>query len=168
MPMSTFCPRPVHTGDDVGLGGTHLEGRTVPVSGQAGDPTFALDDQVVARQGCVGPRSAVPRDRAVDEPRIDLARCFVAVPEALHQAGTEILDHDVGRNEHVMENLQSLLVLQVERHAALVAVYAHEVRALAANERGAIAARVVAVARPFDLHHVGAHVGQHHAAIRTG
>ena len=58
-------------------------------------------------------------------------------------------------------------LLEVERDAFLVAVDAEEVRALALEKRRAPRARVVALARLFDLDDARAHVGEQHRAIRA-
>src|SRR6185437_5440715 len=70
-----------------------------------------------------------------------------------------------GAVDQVPEDLEIGGCLEVERDAALVAVPQHERRALALDE-GRCAADRIAL-RAFDLDHVGAHVGELHAAERT-
>ena len=59
-------------------------------------------------------------------------------------------------------------MLEIERQSTLVAVHDQERRGHALDARLAIAARVVPAGELFDLDHVGAHVGEHHAAGGSG
>ena len=100
--------------------------------------------------------------RAIDQPRVDLRQVLGPQPALGHRARREILDHHVGRLQELHQDRPALGRIGVERQALLVAV---EV----AEEAGAEAAqlpRAVAVDR-FDLDHLGAEVGQDHAAGRA-
>ncbi len=59
-------------------------------------------------------------------------------------------------------------MFEVHRQAALAAIDAHEINALAVDERRAVAARVIACTPPLELDHIGAHVPEQHRAIGTG
>ena len=98
---------------------------------------------------------------AVDELRIALQQRLGAEAEALHHAGAKALDDRVGAARPVRSAAAAPAVdLEVERHRA-AAAHHHVVPALVAEAE-------VAVARPVDEQHVGAHVGQHHAANGPG
>ena len=83
-----------------------------------------------------------------------------------HDAGTEVLQHDVGLAHQRGEDLLAAVAAQVEADALLAAVVDGEIDALAAHHRR-VAARLLA-ARRLDLDDLGAEVGQDHAAARAG
>jgi len=84
------------------------------------------------------------------------------------RAGPEVLDQYVRARDEPIERGSALGLLEVERHALLVAVDAHEIRALARLKGRTPAAGVVALARLFDLDHPRAEVGEEHRAVRPG
>ena len=90
----------------------------------------------------------------------------VAETPLLERADLEVLDQHVALRDQPGEDLLPRLHRHVERHRALVAVHAEEIRGLLLRERRAPGARVVARARRLDLDHVGAHVAEHHRAER--
>ena len=67
---------------------------------------------------------------------------LVVESELRQRPGTEVLDHDVGLRDQALEHRAALRLLEVERHAFLVAVDAQEIRALAADETADPSARV--------------------------
>src|SRR5439155_9615910 len=154
-----------HAGDEIGDGGTDLDGRPVGEPGDVHDPRLGLHDEVVA--GAVRLRPGLPkaRDRAVDEPRVAARERSVAEPELVHRPGPEVLDEDVALSDERTEDRLALRRLEIQRDALLVAVDGHEVRRLAARE-GWPAPRVVALPGLFDLYDLGTHVAQHHRAVR--
>src|SRR5204863_7508246 len=77
----------------------------------------------------------------------------------------EILQHDVGGRHQRRENLLAALGAHVEAEALLAAVVHREIDALAPHHRLGFA-RLLA-AQFLDLDHLGAEVGQDHAAART-
>jgi hypothetical protein len=93
---------------------------------------------------------------------VNVPQDFVAQPQLLHRPGPEVLDHDVELPDQPLEELGSLRGFQVERHALLVPVDAHEIAALAVEERPERTG-VVPGARSLDLHDLGSQVGQGHA-----
>src|ERR1700704_2312194 len=56
-------------------------------------------------------------------------------------------------------------MLEIERQAFLVAIYAEEVGAFTAKKWWSPGARVVALPGLLHLQHAGAHVGQHDGAV---
>src|SRR5262249_55798007 len=101
------------------------------------------------------------------EPRMRRRQRRVVESELRERAGPEVLDDHVRSVDEPIENRASLEPLEVERHAFLVAVDTHEVRALAVHEWRTPGARVVALAGLFDFDHARAHVGEQHRAVRT-
>jgi DNA-binding transcriptional ArsR family regulator len=96
---------------------------------------------------------------------LSAAQPRLAGAQPLGRAGAEVLDVDVRVLHQLVEHRRVGRLLGVERDAALVAVVGLEVRAVeAAAER----AERIAAARLFDLHHLGAQVGQQHARRRPG
>ena len=115
-----------------------------------------------------GPVGAERGQRAVHEPRIERRQARPVDAEPLGHAAAIGLDHDVGARDEPLEHRPPLGPREIERHAALVAVDRHEHRALAAELGAVDGARGVATGRLLDLHDVGAHVGQIHAAGGAG
>src|SRR5262245_31963160 len=156
-----------HSGDDVSLGVADLIGWSLRVAGQAGDATFTLNDQIIARQ--VGFGTSVPkaRDRAENQPRIDLAHGVIAKTKGFHGTWTKVLDQHVGGLDELAQELQRLRVLEVHCQAALTAVNTHKIGALAVDKRRTIAPRVVSSFGALHFHHIGAHIPQYHGTVRT-
>jgi hypothetical protein len=104
------------------------------LSGQAGDrhqSAHALRDLVEARS--VGVRSGLPEtgNAGIDQLGIDLAQLRVVDAEPAFHVRAEILHHHVGLLHHALERRQGRGRLEIERHAALVAVQILEVRPFA-------------------------------------
>ena len=59
-------------------------------------------------------------------------------------------------------------MLEVQHDTPLIAVHRQKGDRFFSNERGTHSSGIVATVRFFDLDHVGAHVGEQHAAKRTG
>ena len=97
-----------------------------------------------------------------DDARIDLGELVVAKAHALHHAGAEIVDDDVGVAHEIVDDRLAVGLAQIERDRALVAVEAAEHRIVEpvgiVGDRGA---REIAGAGPLDLDDVGAVVGEH-------
>ncbi len=156
-----------HARHEIADGVAHLDGRAVGEAGEIHHAGLALHDEIVAGPGGLGAALSEAGDRAVDEPRVQLAERSVAEAEALHGAGTEVLDHHVGLGEETAENGLPVRRLHVEGQALLVAVDRHEIRRLAPRE-GRPAARVVALARLLDFDDLCPHVAERHGAEGPG
>ena len=96
-------------------------------------------------------------ERQVDDARMHPRQDVVAQPEALDGAVREVVDHHVRARDQPQEEGPAFRdALQVDRDRALVAVQEVEVGRGARRH----APRLVAVAGPLHLDHVGAQVGQ--------
>src|SRR5262245_878644 len=105
-----------------------------PLPGQAGDrhqAAHALRDLIEAGPAGIGSILAEARNAAEDDLGIDLAQSLVVDAEPPLHVGPEVLDYDVGLFHHAQKRLEAFLRLQVQRHAALVAMKVLEVRTLA-------------------------------------
>ena len=122
-----------------------------------------MNDHCVGRTLGGGTGLAVAGDRAIDQPRIDLAQRLVAEPEAVHHAGAEILDQDIGFRDQPMNERDRIGILEVEREASLSRIELAEIGAVAVADRRA-QPHVVAFRR-LDLDHLRADVGQQPRAI---
>ena len=129
-----------------------------PLPRQAGNrhqPAHALRDLIEAGPVGVGPVLAEAGNAGIDQARIDLGEGLIVDAEPLLHVGAEILHHDVGLLDHALERGQSRRRLQIERHAALVAVQVLKVRTLARP-----AHRLFRSRRRFDLDDIGAPIGE--------
>src|SRR2546430_4132207 len=136
------------------------------LAGEAHDPAHSLHDEVVR-----GPRATrtvlpEPADVAQDRARIDPAHAFVGKAEARERAGTEVLDDDVAFLDEPLEHALAVRILEVDGHAALVAIDREVVRGdpLDAGRRPL----TCLVTRPghLDLDHVRAVIAEHERAVR--
>src|SRR6266480_4303410 len=91
------------------------------------EPGLALDDQVVTRAVRLRPGLAEARDRAVDEPRVELRQGTVAQAELRHRPGTEVLEEDIALSHERRHDPAPLRRLEVQGDALLAPVDRHEV-----------------------------------------
>src|SRR5262249_36772353 len=118
-----------------------------------------------------GARIAEAADRGIDDAPIALAQRLVGEAETIHHAGAGVLDYHLCRFDQLEKNLAAARLLEIEADRELVAVDALEI----AGERPQLVigmkrpdlARAVAVER-LDLDDLGALVGEHHGAERSG
>ena len=143
--------------------GPRKRGRSV-IDHDAQEAGQRLRDRVVARPFDVRAVRAEAADRAVHEPRIERRAAARARAELLGRARPEVLDVDVRVADQPLEQLAIAGLLEVADDAALVAVVGLEMRRIEAALVGAI--RIAA--GTFDLDHVGAEIGEHHAGAGTG
>src|SRR5262249_29152903 len=135
---------------------------------QAGDrheTAHALGDLVEAWAVAVRTALAEARDAGIDDLRVDAGELAIVDAEPPLHVGAKVLHHDVGLLHHALERRQPFPALQVERHAALVAVQVVEVRPLA---RPTETFTGLGVRRHLDLDDVGAPVGELAHAGGTG
>ena len=83
-----------------------------------------------------------------------IAQRLVIDPQAMLHVGPVVFDQHVRAFCQPHQDLASFRVLEVERHAALVAMQVLEVKVMARTDFGRI------VVRRFDLQHLGAPVRQ--------
>ena len=137
-----------------------------PLPRQAGDrhqPAHALRDLIDAGAALIRPVLPEPRDRAVDDARIDLAHGLVIDAEPVLDGRFEVLDDDIGLLDELEEDFLPLRAFQVERQRPLVAVQILEIGAVAAA-----AGRVGMLAGRLDLDDIGAPIGELPHRGRTG
>ena len=157
-----------HPRHDVGDRYAQSVWRPVAAAGNTHQSAFALHDCVIPGLAPARTGMAEPGDRAVDKPRMRSLNRRIVEAELGQRAWPEVFDEHVGARDEPIERGSALRLLEVERHALLVAVDAHEVRALARLERRTPAACIVALAGLFDLDDPCPEVGEKHRAVRPG
>ena len=120
--------------------------------------------EVVAGPRRKRPVLPVTGDRAHDEPLVSSVQGVPTETKPVHDAGPVALDQDVRSIDQAQQKVAARVRLEVQRHAALVAVDGVEQRALAAHQRRR-PTHVIAGARLFDLDHIGAHVSEQQGAV---
>ena len=157
----------IQPGEQVGHRHADLLRQPVGLAGQAHDAAHRLDQAVVARPRRIRPGLAEAGDRAVDQPRKPGMQLLVAQAVFRQRADLEVLHQDVAAGDQLQRDLLAFRLADIQRDRLLVAVDADEIGAFLVPgiDRRREAARVVAGARPLDLDHVGAQVGQH---LRAG
>ena len=159
-------------GKDVAHAGADLDRRRGIGAGQGDDPAHRLRDHIIGGPvgigALAGSRIAEPPDSGIDEPRVGRGKAFVTETEALHHAGAEVLDHDIGIGGKSAEIGLARLGLEVEHDALLRAVEADEIPR-------PLVLRIIRPERPvrargvtpgvLDLDDLGAMVGEHHRGI---
>ncbi|MNV72575.1 hypothetical protein D3C71_1656760 [compost metagenome] len=78
------------------------------------------------------------------------------------------MQHHIALRQQIVDDLQAFGRLQVHGDGPLVAVHRAVVGGLGLADAHAPVARVVAALGVLDLDHLGAEIGQHHAAHRAG
>ena len=154
-------------GGDVAQAGPRPHGRPARVSGNAEHAPHPLHDHVQGRPLGVGPRLSEAGDGGVDEPGIVAPQHLVPQAQSVHGPRAEVLQHHVRSLGHLNKQLPAPGRRQVQGHAPLAPVDAHEVGAVIAHERP-VASGLVSRARLLDLDNVGAQVRQHHGAEGAG
>ena len=132
-------------------------------------PAIALQDQVLPRPVSIRPLRSVARDGTVDEPRVDLVELLVPDADPIGGADPEVLNQGIGLADQVVHHGQALRLLQVDHHAALVAVEREEGGHLSRGGDVLEAMSPVELAGPgrLDLQDIGAQIPQAQAGERT-
>src|SRR5262245_46722564 len=125
-----------------------------------------MDHGRVGRQIRGGASLAIPRVRAVDEPRVRLLKHSKIEAEPEHNAGPVVLNEDVGLFRKPPRNSHGPPVLEVENHAALAGVELTEVARHSVAQRRT-RAHYVALGR-FDLDDIRTEVSEQPRAMRAG
>lgn len=164
--------RPVHPGEQVGDGHADALRIVRPVAGDGHQACLTLDNLVVA--GPPAFRSVVAKtgDGQDDQPRVQLLHGRGGEAQAVHNAGAEILNHDVGPGQQFLQHHPIALGFQVQRDGFLVPVAGQEVRCLrvifGSYKRRTPATGVVPGSRCLHFDDTGAQVSEHHPGVRTG
>ncbi len=149
--------------DDRGGGAERAADRR---AGQVHQPAHRLAQRVKGRAVAIGAVLAKTRHRAQNDIGLYFAQPVIAKAHLVHDAGAEILQHDVGGLDQLREHLLAAGVAQVEAEALLAAVVDREIDALPAHQRRRLAGFLAA--QFLDLDDFGAEVGEDHAAARPG
>ena len=104
----------------------------------------------------------------VDEPRIDRLYCLVAQPESLDGSRREVLHHDIGFSDHVLDQCKPFRRLQVNGHRALVRIEHVEVIRVVVGLIWSQPPPGIAKSWVLDLHYVGAEPCESFGARRSG
>src|SRR6516225_5787658 len=142
------------------------ERRAVAEPGGGGGAARALGDVLVDLAILVG-AGAEALDRGHDHARIGLVNVLPGQPHAVERAGREIFHQHVAVLDQPIEDLLALGMLGVDGDRALAAVEHGEIEAVGAFDVAQLAAGDVTHAGPFDLDHVGAHIGEQLRAGRA-
>ena len=140
-----------------------LDGRQVRKARGVHDAAHRLDGEVHGGQVAIGAAQAEALAGAVDEAGILRVEHLPAEAQAIHDAGGEVLHHDVGLARQPEEQRLALRLLEVEDHRLLVGVEHHERVGL---DVALAAADDVALGR-LDLEDAGAHEAEEKAAVRA-
>jgi hypothetical protein len=111
---------------------------------------------------------AIAGDAAIDDLRIESPNRRVVEPEALDDAGAEILDDDIGALQKLPQYGEVLRILEVDRKTFLVAIDGMENRGVAPYFGVAEieAARKVAAIRTLDLDDARAEIHEPQRGVR--
>jgi hypothetical protein len=141
------------------------DGLALELAGQRHEAAHRLTERVERGPVRVGAVLSETRDRRQDDGGIERAPALVVEAHRAHDAGAEVLEHDVGFLHERREDFLAQRVPQIDAHALLAAVVDGEVDALAADHRRMLAGLLVA--DRLDLDDLGAQVGQQHPAAGT-
>ena len=155
-----------HAGGGVGDRDADTHRRPARFAGDRHQPAHALHDLIDARTIAVWPVLAEAGDAREDDARVDLSQLRVIDAEARLHVGAKVLHHDVGARDQPTKQCRAVGVLQVDAHAALVAMQVLVVGAVASA--GHRAAGRVPPRRRLDLDDVRAPIRQQPHRGRTG
>ncbi len=154
-------------GDHVDERHAHLRRVALRRAGDRHQAAQRLYERVIAGHRSAGP-GAEAGDRAVDQPGVRGGERPRREPEALERPGLEVVDEDVGAPGELAGELGVVVVLEVERDRALVAVDGEEVgRGPVLRLRWAPGPRLVP-GGSLDLDHVRPEVPERHRRQRAG
>ena len=130
-------------------------------------PRQADDVQIMGRFVAVLARLAEARNGAVNKARIPCAHGLPPQTQTLQVPRPKAFEEHIGLLQQPPQDGPPLRGLQLQRQAPLIAVQGQVPAALSRRQlRGKGPIRIPA--GPLDLHHVGAEIGQHHAAVLPG
>ncbi len=113
-----------------------------------------MRDLVEAGPVAIGPVLAEARDAGIDQAPVERPQALIVDAEPELHVGTKILHQHVGRGDEPLQDLDAVLLLEVERHAPLVAVKILEI-----GEVAPAAELAIALSR-LDLDDLGAPIGK--------
>nr|WP_253278127.1 NmrA family NAD(P)-binding protein [Variovorax paradoxus] len=121
-----------------------------------------MNHRCIGRRSCHRALVSEARDGTVDQVWIGGRQRFIVQTEPLHDAGAEVLDHDVGFLRQLARDALTFSCLKIQDHASLAAVHRRIVGAEARAVRRPVANHVSR--RGLDLDHVGTDVRQRSGA----
>src|SRR5262249_51848009 len=135
------------------------DGWAIGVAGQVEEP--AVRDAVAVEAGSITVRTVLPVDRRArqHELRVQWLEHVVAETPALERSPLEVLDDQVGERDHLLEELLSARLSQIERDRLLVPSLDRPEERVAVDERPD-RAHEVALAGELDLPDLGTEVGE--------
>ena len=180
--VSMRCPRPVRAagdergedaadevlgGDVIGDGDPDRRRLATGAPGRADQPADGLGAEVGALATGVGADEPERRPGGVDHLVVAGRDVVVAEPPAVHRAGLEVGDHDVGPRGQPQEDLAAFGTAEVDRDAALAAVARREVGAAGVTSLHRQPPGLVAEPRQLDLDDVGAPLAERRRRLRA-
>lgn len=155
-------------GEDVGDGEGNLDGVDTIGGGDVHAAGDGLEDDVVAGAARLGSGSSEGGDGGVDEAGIEGAEGVETEAEAVHDAGAEVFDDDVGAAGDGVDEGAGVGGFEVEGGGLFVAVHGEKIGRPVAEEGGTPGAGFVAGGGIFDFDDAGAEISQEHGAEGTG
>ncbi|MCY1520840.1 hypothetical protein D9M68_556320 [compost metagenome] len=141
--------------------------QSIGLASNAHQTAHALEDEVVPRTVPIGPRLAEPRDRAIDQRRIDGPQILVAQPIARQRADLVVLHQHVGILGQPANDFLPLRGGNIHGHGLLAAVGRSVVTGVLARPPVGVrhpgrapAPGVVPGAGAFDLDDFGTQIGK--------
>ena len=134
--------------------------RAVGPGVQRGHAAHALDQIVERGMFLLAAALAEAGGARIDQTRVARRQGGIAEAEPFRGAETHVVHEHIGAIDQAQQRIARRGALQVQHHAALVAVEHGEIAAHALVAVRPDPAAVVAVRR-FDLDHIGAHVAEH-------
>jgi len=148
----------------VGVAGAHaqIDRRLIWLAEPGHDASERLHRHVERRLAHLA-EAAVPGIGSVHQTWIDRAELLVAELPAVEQLDPHIGEEHIGLLDEAVHDVATCRLLQVERHALLVAIDHQEVLVPITDRHrldAAHSAALIAALRPFDLDDLGTEVGE--------
>src|ERR1700730_2350613 len=122
-------------------------------------PGQGLHDDVEGGAVAQRPGHAEPRDRTIDEPRIDGGQWLISQPQAIHDARAIVFNENVAFGRKILDQRYTGRGFQIDDNAFLAAVDAQKVVTLTGAERRK-GTGFVSRSRRLDFDHLGAEIGE--------
>ena len=153
--------------EDISKGHADLLRLTVWRTCEVHPARHALDQEIIASTVRIRPILPEPRDRTIDQPRIDRRQPRIVEPVFRQPTDLEILDHHIGVADQVDHDLPPFFGAEIGSHHRFTRVRRMVIGSRAViHERCAPSAGIVPV-RAFDLNDLSPEVGQNLTSPRT-
>ena len=147
--------------------GADTHRRSVGFTCDTDNTPHPLDNHIIRPLLCVGTRLSKTGTRRINKRRILRFERAIIQPQFFHRSRSEILHENIGLVQQPLEYCASAFGLEVERHAPLPTIDAHEVETKPVFE-GTEIARLVPCAGLFNLDDLRTEIAEKHGRIRTG